>query len=259
MPPGRSLPKPKGVFFDGPQLTAAPRPYENYALTIVALTNVAALAAAIAWLFLDPLAADAFSGDGLPRNGFASAPVLYHVAAVGLYITAALTIAALALGLFLGPPKHRGLRSWLTLTALVALWLGFVVSWREFAWAGQRWRLGRQIPKFEPVAQTLRSQWPRADGAVPGLGHFTASPHVEAKTLLIIEGDAPPGRAAVAAVEHSDAGALRFKLAGPETGAWLEWHPPADQPASFSSGLDNKYILDRTSPLAGGWFLSRYH
>jgi hypothetical protein len=184
--------------------------------------------------------------------------VVYHAIAMGMLVVAALTLAALALGLFLGSRKHRSLRAWLVVTTLAALWLAFFPSWGEFAWAGQRWRLARQIPQFERIAAPLRQQWPRQDARIDHLGHFTVYPHAEATTLLVIEGDAPPGRAKVAAVEHSDAGALRFKLAGNETGAWLEWHPPGSAPASFSGGLDTRYTLDRAGSLHDGWFLTRY-
>jgi hypothetical protein len=233
------------------------------ALTFIWLLNFFFLAAAIAWLLNDPYAPRVIdrirsgpqmvAGVELVKFPPARVPIFQATA-----LTIALGLAIVAFALFLGPRNHRGVRSWLALTTLVALWLALLASWREFAWAGQRWRLGRQISQFERVAATLRNEWPKHDGEIPRLGHFTAYPRIEAKTLLVIADDTPPGRAPIAAVEHSDAGALRFKLAGNETGAWLEWHPPGSAPASFSGGLDTRYTLDRAGSLHDGWFLTRY-
>lgn len=234
-------------------------------LTLVWFLNFLILVAAIVWLIVDPYAprvVERLASVSTPWKNVGEFLDFPHGRVRAVQVTAAVAILGLVsvtVALFLGPPRHRRLRSWLALTTLVALWLAVFSSWREFAWAGQRWRLYRRIEKFEPVATALRENWPRRDGQIPGLGYFTAYPGVEATTLLVIAVDAPPGRPPVAAVEHSPAGALRFQLAGDETGAWLEWHPPGSHPASFKGGLDTKYILDRTSPLGDGWYLSRYH
>jgi hypothetical protein len=259
MPAPNHPPPPKRVYFDDTRVTTKPRSYDHVPLNLVRALNVAALVAAILWIVFDPRAADALRGASDTNTEFPTASTFYHAMAVAIYIIAALTLITLAGGLFFGARKHRSLRAWLVVTTLVALWLAFYVSWRQFAWAGQQWRLIWQISQFERVADPLRKQWPREDSKIPELGYFTAYPGVEATTLLVIEDDSPPGRAPIAAVEHSPAGALRFQLAGDEAGAWLEWHPPGSEPAPFKGGLDTKYILDRTTTLGDGWFLSRYH
>jgi hypothetical protein len=233
-------------------------------LTIAWALNLLAFPAAIIWLFIDPLAPRFFAiwfrpWNQLPVELMLDMPYWRVLIGCLTLMFTSIGLIFIAAALFLGPRTHRRLRSWLALTTLVALWLALFASWREFAWAGARWRLGQELDQFEPVAAALRHQWPKQDDDIPGLGYFTAYPSIEATTLLVISDDAPPGRAPIAAVEHSDAGALRFQLAGDETGAWLEWHPAASQPASFKGGLDTKYILDRTSSLGDGWFLSRYH
>ena len=63
---------------------------------------------------------------------------------------------------------------------------------------------------------------------------------------------------AISAIERSDAGGLRFELADGDAGAWLEWHPAGEAPASFVGGLQGAYELVRASDLADGWFLARY-
>jgi hypothetical protein len=234
-------------------------------LTLVWLLNFLLLATAAAWLIVDPYAprvVERLESIWTPWKNVGEFLNFPHARGRAVQVVAAVAILGLVVvivALFLGPPRHRRLRSWLALTTLVALWLALFASWREFAWAGARWRLGQELAQFEPVAAALRDQWPKRDDDIPGLGYFTVYPNIEATTLLVISDDAPPGRAPIAAVEHSDAGALRFQLAGDETGAWLEWHPRGSEPASFKGGLDTKYILDRTSPLRDGWFLSNYH
>jgi hypothetical protein len=250
-----------------PNESAAPpkRRLVERTLSAVWLLNFLLLAAAAAWLIVDPYAPRVvvrLASISAPWKDVGEFLDFPHERARVVFVAAAIAIVSLLgviIALFLGPPRHRRLRSWLALTTLVALWLALFASWREFAWAGARWRLGQQLNHFEPVAAALRDNWPQRDGDIPGLGYFTAYPSAEATTLLVISDDTPPGRAPIAAVEHSPAGALRFQLAGDETGAWLEWRPPDSEPASFKGGLDTKYILDRTSPLGDGWFLSHYH
>ena len=248
--------------------TLAPNPaarkWHGRTLLFCWLLNVAVFIAAVAWILLDPLAARLFAAclrrwNEMPTEAMIDFPKWRFAAAQAFFMFAALGLLNIIGALFLGPRKHRGLRSWLALTTLIAFWLGLITSWPEFAWAGQRWRLGRQLGQFEPVAAALRAHWPRQDAAIPALGQFTVYPHAEATTLLVIAEEAPPGRAPIAAVEHSAAGALRFHLAGDETGAWVEWHPAGSEPASFQSGLETKFILDRASPLRDGWYLTRYH
>jgi hypothetical protein len=66
------------------------------------------------------------------------------------------------------------------------------------------------------------------------------------------------GVAPFSAIERSEAGGLRFELAGPEGGAWVEWHPAGERPASFVGGLETRYELARSADLGEGWFVARY-
>jgi hypothetical protein len=127
----------------------------------------------------------------------------------------------------------------------------------ELAWTRECWHMRHQIPKFEPLAVRLRSYFPVRDGTLPELGNFTAYPVGNPQMLLMFIAQTPPGRATVAAVERSPAGALRFALASEQLGQWLEWHPPDSRPASFKGTLA-EYSIERSSPLADGWFLTRY-
>jgi hypothetical protein len=169
-------------------------------------------------------------------------------------------VAAVGLALVFGPQRHRRLRSWIAFTTLAAVWLGLAVAWRDVAWAGQRYRLSREAASLEPIAAALRERWPLNDGSdVPGLGPFMAYPPGQAKMLMLLHQVRPEGSSnAISAIERSNAGGLRFELADGDAGAWLEWHPAGEKPASFLGGLEGAYELVRASDLGDGWFLARY-
>ncbi len=168
------------------------------------------------------------------------------------------SIILIAIGLYLGPPAHRGVRSWLAITTVIAVWLGLAVSWRSLAAAGQEWRLGRQLDAFDALARQLQTQWPSSDDYLAGLGAFNAYPIGHPRTLMVIAAEQAGGSTPIAAVERSDAGALRFELAGDEPGAWLEWHPPGSRPTSFTGGLEDERRLNDAVPLDNGWYLTHY-
>lgn len=216
------------------------------------------------WLLLDPRAAPAFAEFTGQRHEIAANP-MFPVAKGPVYLAARVLwkiglfgFLVLVLGLFFGSPKQRTLRSWLALTALVALWLGLFASWQEFAWAGQRWRLGRQLAPLQTLVDSLQQNWPSDDARLPGLGDFSAYPIGRPRTLLVNAADPQATGPRITLVDRSADGALRFQIAGDETGAWLEWHPAGDHPASFTDGLEEAHTLDRASPLGDGWHLVRY-
>ena len=134
-----------------------------------------------------------------------------------------------------------------------------MVSWQRLYWFGQTVRLRGDTDAYETVATELRENWPRSDGKTSVLGDFRAYPLSHPRMLLLGGAFLAEGaRVPFVAVLRSEQGALRFQLAGPETGAWLEWHPPGSVPASFRSGLDTPYELLRMSELQPGWYLTHY-
>jgi hypothetical protein len=161
-------------------------------------------------------------------------------------------------GLFVGTPRHRSIRSWLAVTALLAAWLAVATSWRDIAWAGQRWRTWRQLDAFETIAAPLRKEWPSQDGVTKALGPFNAYPTDTPTVVMLLTSKPWELGAAFRAIERSPDGALRFDLAGKDGDAWLEWHPAPSAPASFVGGLETQYELERSSSLGDGWFLTRY-
>jgi hypothetical protein len=265
-------------FDQTPNIPDAPRrSTASWGLSLLWALNVVLLLGSIAWIAVDPVVARhlAFEQDRLALRNRIELVDLGHARrsvepvaadsnhARALTIIAFLAVACVAavgLALVFGPSRHRRLRSWLAFTALIAVWLGLAVSWREVAWAGQRFRLGRQVAAVEPLAAALRERWPQADGSdVPGLGPFMAYPPGAPRMLMLLHQMRPPGSSnAISAVERSDAGGLRFELADGDAGAWLEWHPPGEAPASFVGGLQGEYELVRASELGDGWFLARY-
>jgi hypothetical protein len=231
-------------------------------LTIAWCISVACGVFAVGWLFADPLAprvvAEYFNLPASPAIVDLGTPGFRVMILHALGMLALVSTVLVGVGLFLGPPSHRGVRSWLAVTTVIAFWLGLTVSWRSLAAAGQEWRLGRQLDSFEILAKHLQDAWPKRDDHIAGLGAFNAYPIGRPRTLMVIAADQPDGSPPIAAIERSNAGALRFELAGDETGAWLEWHPPGSRPESFTGGLEEERRLNDATPLSDGWFLTHY-
>jgi len=242
---------------------AAPR-LKIRSLALAWVCSFAVVVATAVWLLVDPRAAPAFAlsmgqGDKIAPDGVL-AVTAGRMATLGvLWLMACICFGPIVVGLFFGAPKQRSLRSWLALTALVACWLALFASWHEFAWAGQRWRLGRQLAPLQTLADKLSHQWPSDDGKLAGLGDFSAYPIGSPRTLLVNAADPQAAGPRISLVDRSADGALRFRIAGDETGAWLEWHPEGEAPGDFTDGVDEAHSLLRFSPLRDGWHLSRYY
>lgn len=242
--------------------------YARLALRAMWVVNLAALFGFIAWAYVDARFVQTFrtlktevqlflsNGDLL----FSLEPPSVRIYVLRTIAFSALTSGlALFAGLLLGPRQHRRLPSWFAFVAIVALWLGAWVNWPEIAWLGQQRRLRADIAGFETMATSLRANWPKADGERPLLGPFMAYPVGKPSVLLLLTTpETPSSQIAIAAIEHSPNGRLCFQLSGAETGAWLEWHPPGSEPASFVGGLLTDYRVERYEALAPEWFLVRY-
>jgi hypothetical protein len=241
--------------------------------------NLALLAIAVTWIatdgqFMEPAGGTIESTAVLPAGANSSSPRVGVMTTTSmapmsperirafnaLGTGAALTLAIMLVGLFVGATRQRRLRSWLTFTAVVAAWLGLLVGWPELAWAGKTYRTRRVIDQFEPVAAALRENWPVADDYTELLGPFSAYPNGRPTILMpLLKPSARGSHAPFGVIERSQLGALRFELLGPDAGAWLEWHPDGSKPASFTGGLETEYQLHRATPLVDGWYLTRYH
>jgi hypothetical protein len=116
-----------------------------------------------------------------------------------------------------------------------------------------------QLDGFESVAASLRADWPDSDGERDDIGPFMAYPRGGPRTLLLLTTpEIADVRTSISAIERATTGGLRFQLTGSEPDAWLEWHPIGSMPESFRGGLMTNYILERSAPLGGGWFVVRY-
>ena len=117
-------------------------------------------------------------------------PVSQHTARLlGLALAGVLALGStigIFASLFLGSRAHRRVRSWLAFTVLVSAWLALAVSWRELAWQSQTVRLKWNLTGFEAVADTLRTDWPAADGERMGVGPFMAYPHGNPSMLMLL-------------------------------------------------------------------------
>lgn len=173
--------------------------------------------------------------------------------------TGAISLGAGWLLLFFGPRKYRHLIAWLATVGLTSLWLGLATNAQELIWWGYRFRLQGALPHYELASRSLRANWPDADGDRRTVGPYLAYPIAGPKTLLLLETPEFSPGTHVSSVERSDAGAIRFELAGREQGVWLEWHPADDSPTSFVGGLEDSHKLEKFSALGRCWYVVRYH
>jgi hypothetical protein len=245
------------------------RAFSGTAVSAYWLINVISLVVLLGWIFTDGRFADIalrakqdllslirwLPSTDQQEPRLASRLIALEVLGV-LVVTSAIGIAT---ALFYGGPKHRRVRSWLSLTALVAAWLTLWATWPELLWQGQVYRLKRQCPHVQVTAQALANNWPASDGARAEIGPFLAYPQGQPETLLLLtQAKVPHTSILLSSVERSDQGALRFQLAGNELGAWLEWHPSQDEPRGFIGGLQQRFELEQFSPLGNNLFLVRY-
>jgi hypothetical protein len=150
------------------------------------------------------------------------------------------------------------LKSWLALTAIVAIWLTLGLDWRDLQWRGQVHRARPSVNAFSALANSLQKSWPTIDGETPELGPFQAYPIAKPEVLLLFSQKQMPGATApISAINRSENGTLRFQLAGNETGTWLEWHPH-DAPSDFVSGLGQRFVLNRATTVGDNWYLVEY-
>jgi hypothetical protein len=223
---------------------------------------VGALTLFVAWIYSDARVAHAIDVD-LGRQSWEKVSqdaTTMHSQRVRIFGLAGLAAACVILiGLFAGPRWHRSLRVWMGFLTVVAMWLALIAARHDLAWLGQERRVDRIISQFEPVALSLRRDWPIADDVTEELGPFSAYPNGRPRVLMpLLKPSARGNHAPFSVVERSPEGALRFELLGQDTGAWLEWHPGNSEPASFVGGLETEYELLRASRLAEGWYLTRY-
>jgi hypothetical protein len=211
--------------------------------------NLVLLAAVSGWIF----------GDGRSLGVIESLPAGAGILAATILGLILASLSGIFVGLFKGPSWRRSVKAWLTFTALVSAWCALYASWPALYWLGQTVRVRADIAAYDKPVQELRENWPGKDGESPTLGPFLGYPVGKPKTLLLIGVAHVPGAdAPVTAVERSELGALRLQLAGAESGAWLEWHPPGSAPDSFVGGLQTRYTLLRQTELQRGWYLVRY-
>jgi hypothetical protein len=235
------------------------------------VVNLLTYAAICAWILFDgrfpqnvdllrAIVRELLAGDGNQSLSWDPNRVMYLVLpGVLLGLFAMVSGIGVFVCLFVGARAHRRVRSWLAFTVLVAAWLTLAVTWREMAWQGQMLRLQWRLSGLDSVASVLLAEWPSVDGERPEIGQFMAYPQGDPKMLLLLT-TPKIGHAdvAISGIEKSSLGGLRFQLAGSESGAWLEWHPRETKPESFRGGLQTRYQLERSAPLADGWFLVRY-
>lgn len=177
----------------------------------------------------------------------------------GILAISVLSLGLMTFGLTMGARGHRALSSWMVVLSLACCWLGLATGWDEMIWVGKRLRIDAHVAAFQPISDSLRKDWPTADGVNRQLGPFMAYPAGKPKTLILLTTpDIAQHGLTFSSVEKADEGGIRFQLSGKERGVWLEWHPRGQAPASFVGGLLEPHFLKRTVSLGDGWYLARY-
>ncbi len=169
------------------------------------------------------------------------------------------TTLLLIAGSWMGRTRHRTLRAWMMLTAIVAVWLGILVHWQDLAWTGKQFRLRGLMHQFDRVVADLQSNWPDRDGDQAVIGPFMAYPVARPATLILLTLPEFQNTTTTFSVVEGGAGVIRFELVGAERGDWLEWHPAGSIPSDFVSGLEERYQIERFQQLSHHWYLARYH
>lgn len=241
----------------------------NVGLTFCWTLNVMLLVAAFVWVYRDGrsrsmieqakslLTFDDASSLRQVFETYGVAPPVWIVFVAALI--ASVTLAGMFCGLFLGAGPFRSVRMWLVFTAMAAGWLGFVVSWPEVYWHGQRQRMSTLLTPVEALAVKLNTNWPIEDGYMEEVGPFLAYPKGNPTTVLPLQTITFPNtKLQFSAIERTKDGTIRFELSGKERGAWLEWRADDNAPAAFVGGLETSYNVTRQQRLAPRWFLVRY-
>lgn len=245
------------------------RRFSEYFVASAWVANIGLLIAAFGWIYLfgqsrgivelmkyqigsvDPAAGIIIRDPSRLSSGV----TIGIIAAAGAMISAVVMLGSL----FAGSRRFRTTRSWLVFMAVVCGWLGLAVSWPAIYWFGQQQRVKAALPGSDVMVQTLRSNWPTADTALPDIGPFLAYP-VNAPTAVLPLSDAtfPKTGLRFSAVERTGDDVLRFELTGAELGAWLEWRGDGSEPRAFAGGLDTEYVVVQAARLSAEWFLVRY-
>ena len=158
-----------------------------------------------------------------------------------------------------GNKQLRSLLAMLALTAIVAAWCGLAINHSAFAWHAKRARLAWQVDQFESIAGPLRNDWPDQDGELPLIGPFMAYPFGKPSTLLLLKAPSVPGGdGSICAIERGESGSIKLQLGGLHGDDWVEWHPAASKPRSFTGGLGDSHDLGSSAALGAGWYLVRY-
>src|SRR4029079_7663159 len=116
----------------------------------------------------------------------ANATYLLCIVAIALMAAALFTLIAGVVSLLGGGPRFRSIRMWLIFTALVAGWLGLVVSWPEIYWRGQQRRVAAVLATAESTVRDLNVHWPQEEGELPAIGAFLAYPKGHPATLMAL-------------------------------------------------------------------------
>ena len=182
---------------------------------------------------------------------------------LGPRIAACFWLAALGLGAsaltlfrFLAGPHRRALRGWMLLIALIAVWLGLWTSYDELVWRGLRWRVGRELPRFEASAPPLLEHWPTSHGRLPEAGEYLV--FATRPDLLLLRGslDQPLRETFGDSISRTKSGGLRYDLSS--SVGTLEYHPPGSSPATHVNPHGQVNTLLRSERLKPSWFLTRY-
>lgn len=238
---------------------------ERIASSLFPTVHALSCSGIVLWILVDPLAKGAFvatvqSCVSYEYSGLLAQFGTTRCAAIAMiFVIGCVTLVWEIWQRFFSKSPTLTIRRMLMLTVVAAVWLALAFNLDKIDWQGKRLRSATRIDALERLAERLNEDWPSDAGEIAGLGPFTAYPFGEPRLLLLLTPHPLNStNTVIAAIERSDAGALRFQLGGDDGGDWIEWHPTGARPANFTGGLEDAHQLKQASSLGGQWHLVRY-
>jgi hypothetical protein len=214
---------------------------------------------AVIWsLGVDVRAKILFEPDGsLSRNGW----IRRGWSIVALMSLAVTFVAVVLTGLV----SHcRSFPRWATVLTGVAWAVALYLSYDWLLWTGARWRLPRDLTRFQQVGRELATQWPALpDGktsgrvAVPGLREVFARTNERPRLFVYDDFRQLPRREGfgLAIEREDDPHIIRIVLT---SGYSLEYHVTGSAPKAYPTGEESKNVPKRVARVDENWYLVEY-
>jgi hypothetical protein len=177
---------------------------------------------------------------------------------LSLFLLASVTSAiVIVVRLFVGSKDNRSLRAWLLVTLLVGVWCGALIGVIRYPEAQVRYRIARDIWRFQTVADAITNAGKIPTGRIEGGKIVSATWNTDRWPSGFLPNHQLSIHEEVFQIWTLDDGALLFTTL-PSLVA-LEFHPHGTRPSErFSIAKDGFQLgddLESTEDLGDGWFL----